>query len=352
MTTSSPIRIGVVGAGANTRDRHIPGFKAIDGVEIVAVANRSRESGERVAQQFDIPRVFDTWQQLVEDDGIDAVMIGTWPYLHCPVTLAALQAGKHVLTEARLAMNLAEAETMLAASRAHPHLVTQVVPAPFTFAVDRAIQQRVADGFLGDLLSVDIRVADFRAGNTFINREAPLTWRQDRSLSGLNVMTMGIWYECALRWTPGVNSVMARARTFVPMRRDGETGEPRVANVPDHVAVIGDMPGGGVFQLQISSVTGLASPPELWLYGTEGTLRYQQAGGKLWGGHRGDTQLAEIEIPESDRYGWRVEQEFIGAIRGEEPVTHTSFADGVRYMAFTEAVAQSAAENRAIPVMY
>ena len=71
MTTSSPIRIGVVGAGANTRDRHIPGFKAIDGVEIVAVANRSRESGERVARQFDIPRVFDTWQQLIEDDSID-----------------------------------------------------------------------------------------------------------------------------------------------------------------------------------------------------------------------------------------------------------------------------------------
>jgi len=348
----SAIRIGIVGAGANTRDRHIPGFKAIDGVELVGVANRSRASSERVAQQFAIPRVYDSWQDLIADDGVDAVMIGTWPYLHCPVTLAALDAGKHVLTEARMAMNLAEAEAMLDAARAHPELTTQIVPAPFTFAVDRAIQQRLMDGFLGDLLCVDIRVADLRAGNTFLNRDAPITWRQDRSLSGLNVMTMGIWYESALRWAPGMNTVMARTRTFQPLRRDAESGEPRAATVPDHVAVIGDMPGGGVFQMQVSSATGLAAPPEAWLFGSEGTLRYQQAGGKLWGGRRGDSQLSEIEIPQEQRYGWRVEQEFIGAIRGEEPVTRTSFADGVRYMAFTEAVAESGATGQLVPVLY
>jgi predicted dehydrogenase len=345
------IRIGIVGAGANTRDRHIPGFKAIPDVELVAVANRSRESGARGAEQFGIARVYDHWQQVIADDEVDAVMIGTWPYLHASVTLAALAAGKHVLTEARMAMNLAEAEQMLAASREHPELVTQIVPAPFTFPVDKAIQRRVLDGYLGELLTVDIRVADLRAGGSWINREAPITWRQDRALSGLNVMTMGIWYECALRWTPGVSNVIARARAFVPQRRDPETGAPRAATVPDHVAIVGDMPGGGVFQMTVSSVTGLAPGPELWLYGSEGTLRFQMAGQKLYGGRRGDTQLAEVEIGEDERYGWRVEQEFISAIRGEEQVTRTSFADGVRYMAFTEAVAESAATGQAAPVL-
>lgn len=349
---SSTIRIGIVGAGANTRDRHIPGFKAIPGVELVGVANRSRQSSERAAEQFGIGRAYDTWQELVEDDGIDAVMIGTWPYLHCPVTLAALDAGKHVLTEARMAMDLDEAELMLAAARENPHLTTQIVPAPFTFAVDQAIQQRVLDGFIGELLSVDIRVADIRGGSSFLNREAPATWRQDRALSGLNVMTMGIWYESALRWTPGVSSVMARTRTAVPMRRDPETGAPRPTTVPEHVAVIGEMPGGGIFQMQVSAISGFAPGSELWLYGTEGTIRFQQAGGKLWGGRRGDAALTEIEIPEEQRYGWRVEAEFIGAIRGEEPVTRTSFADGVRYMAFTQAVAESAATGQAVPVLY
>ena len=123
-----PIRIGLVGAGQNTRYKHIPGLLAQDGVELVAVANRRRASSERVARDYGVARVCDHWRQVVEADDLDAIVIGTWPYLHCPVTLAALAAGKHVLTEARMAMNLSEAEMMLAASRQAPHLVTQIVP--------------------------------------------------------------------------------------------------------------------------------------------------------------------------------------------------------------------------------
>ena len=124
------IRVGIVGAGDNTRSRHIPGFNAVRGVEIVGVVNRSRQTSEKVASQFKIPKVYDHWLALVESDQIDAVCIGTWPYMHCPVTLAALESGKHVLTEARMAMNAREAHAMLAASRRNPHLVTQIVPSP------------------------------------------------------------------------------------------------------------------------------------------------------------------------------------------------------------------------------
>ena len=51
------IRVGLIGAGGNVRNRHIPGFQKVDGLEIVAVANRSVESGRAIADQFDIPRV-------------------------------------------------------------------------------------------------------------------------------------------------------------------------------------------------------------------------------------------------------------------------------------------------------
>ena len=130
------IRVGIVGAGNNTRVRHIPGLREMEGVEIVSVCNRSRESGERVASQFEIPRVYDNWLELVEADDTDTICIGTWPYMHCPVTLAALENNKHVLCEARMAMNAQEAHAMLAAARRKPHLVTQIVPSPFTFKVD------------------------------------------------------------------------------------------------------------------------------------------------------------------------------------------------------------------------
>src|SRR5262245_3258553 len=126
----SPLRIGLVGAGDNTRKKHIPGLRAIEGVALVAVCNRRPGSTAPVAGQFGVPRRHERWQDLVADPDIDAVVIGTWPYLHCPITLAALEAGKHVLTEARMSMNAAEAHRMLAASRRFPHLVTQVVPSP------------------------------------------------------------------------------------------------------------------------------------------------------------------------------------------------------------------------------
>jgi predicted dehydrogenase len=92
-----PIRVGFVGAGRNTRERHIPGFQKQSGIEFVAVANRSRESGERVAKEFRIGRVEDDWHAIMRAPDVDAVCIGTWPYTHCEMTLAALAAGKHVL---------------------------------------------------------------------------------------------------------------------------------------------------------------------------------------------------------------------------------------------------------------
>jgi predicted dehydrogenase len=341
-----PIRIGVVGAGANTRLHHIPKLKKIDGVEIVAVVNRSRASSERAAKEFAIPRVHDHWQDLVNDKDIDAVVIGTWPYLHCPVTLAALAAGKHVLTEARIAMNAAEARLMLAASRARPNLVTQVVPGPTTFAADPMVMHLLADGYIGALQALDLRVP-----SGFLNHDAPMHWRMDRDYSGMNIMSMGIWYECISRWVGPATAVMARTRVGVPYRTDKESGERRVIAVPDHVEVLADLATGAIARLHWSSVAGFMPGPEVWLYGAEGTLRLEIRGRNvvvLTGGRRGDKEMTQIEIPPDKTYSWRVEEEFIGAIRGQEPIRRTSFVDAVNYMDFTEAVHISSREGRRV----
>src|SRR3990172_9407892 len=95
------VRIGIVGAGNFTVSRILPGFQQAAGCEVTAVANRRRETAEKVAAQFGIPQVLDDWRALVESADIDAVFIGTPPSLHKEVTLAALDAGKHVLCETR-----------------------------------------------------------------------------------------------------------------------------------------------------------------------------------------------------------------------------------------------------------
>lgn len=343
---ANAIRVGVVGAGANTRLHHIPKLKKIEGVEVVCVANRSRASSERVAQEFGIPRVHESWQALVNDPGIDAVVIGTWPYMHCPVTLAALAAGKHVLTEARIAMNAAEARQMLAASRARPNLITQVVPGPATFAADPMVMHLLNEGYIGELQGLDLHVS-----TGFSNRDAPMHWRMDRDYSGTNILSMGIWYECISRWVGPATAVMARTRVAVPYRFDKERGERRSISVPDHVEVLADLANGAIARMHWSSVAGFMPGPEIWLYGSEGTLRMEQRGRDdlvLTGAKRGDKEMAPIAIPADKTYRWRVEEEFISAIRGQEQVRRTSFADAVKYMDFTEAVHISSREGRRV----
>src|SRR4030095_7749058 len=99
-----------------------------------------------------------------------------------------------------------------------------------------------------------------------------------------------------------------------------------------------------------SSVTALAPSPEVWIYGTEGTIRLEADAKRLSGARQGGRAAKEIPAPEAKRSGWRVEEEFVSAIRGREKITHTTFEDGVRYMEFTDAVTKSATSGQAVDV--
>src|SRR5205823_3809634 len=215
-TMPNGIRIGLIGAGANTRARHIPGLLAIEGVEIAAVCNRRPESTAAIAREYHVPRSFATWEQLVADPDLDAVVIGTWPYLHCPITVAALQAGKHVLTEARLSMNAAEAHHMVAIARQHPRLTTQVVPSPFGLKGHEVMKQLIGSGYLGELR--EVHVSHFNA--SLADSEAPLSWRQDATLSGYNMLTLGILHETLLRWVAPPLLVQAQVYAHLSKRID------------------------------------------------------------------------------------------------------------------------------------
>ena len=100
--------------------------------------------------------------------------------------------------------------------------------------------------------------------------------------------------------------------------------------------------------MRFSRVAGRGHAGGVWIFGTEGTLHLSSANMELYGGRRGDGQLAAIDIPADKQGAWRVEEEFINAIRGIEPVTHTSFEDGVRYMEFMEAVTRSSQAGQKI----
>jgi predicted dehydrogenase len=345
------LRIGLIGAGANTRSRHIPGFRAVSDVEIVAVCNRRPASTLAVAQEHGIPRTYGHWRELIADPAVDAVVIGTWPYLHCPITTEALRAGKHVLTEARLSMTAAEAHQMLAAAKQHPHLVTQVVPSPFGLKGHEVMLDLIGKGYLGELREVQVHALNAALADP----AAPLSWRQDAALSGFNMLTLGIVHETLLRWAPPPVRVLAQAHAFTTSRIDPESGVRRPVGTPDSVQVIAILENGARAVYHFSGVTRYGQDMSIRLYGTEGMLHYDLSRDRIWGAgkHGGKVtveaeDLEEIPIPSERARAWRVEAEFVEAIRGGAPVRFTDFATGVSYMEFTEAVARSAQRGEVV----
>lgn len=340
------IRVGIVGAGANTRLRHIPGLREVSGVEIVSVANRTMASTERVSKEFDIPKTYATWQELVAAKDIDAVVIGTWPNLHCEVTCAALAAGKHVLCEARMARNLAEAQQMFAVSQAHPELVAQLVPSPFGLACGPFVHGLVKDHYLGDLREVVV----LGANDQFWDYSKPLHWRQDAELSGRNVLALGILHETLSRWAPAAVRVMAQAELFEPTRpllSENRFGE---VTIPDCVHVLAELQNGARAIYHLSGTTLFGPGLQIHLYGSRGTIKvsFQNGTETVLCGRAGDTELVPLEMPVEELGSWQVEADFIAAIRGESKVKLNDFKTGLEGMEFTEAVALSIEQGGAV----
>ena len=350
--SNGKIRLGIVGAGNVTVTHYGPRFNALDGVELAGVVNRTRESSEQAARELGIPTVYDDWTELMEDPNIDAVHIGTWPYMHSTLAVEALDHDKHVLTQARMASSAAEAREMLDASLRNPHLVAQVVPGsmlPRNYMT--SLSEMVAGGDIGDVLSVDFTV---RKG--FADAGVDMAWREDRDLSGFNILMLAARYESLMRVLGPATSVTAMTRVFNPLLGDGDGGT-RPTTVPDHVEAIAELAGGGVMHIVISAVAGLAPLSELWVFGSEGTVKVlcdrpidpnENEPAWIWMARKGDDELSPVSVADGLAGKYEVEKEFVAAIRGEGPVGDTTFPDGLRYMEFTEAVTRSAQEGKAI----
>lgn len=337
-----PIRIGIIGAGENVRDVMIPAFRRIPECELVAVANTSLASSQRVATEFGIPKPYPHWKALLDDADIDAVCIGTWPYMHHTLTLASLEQGKHVLCQARMANTAQEAREMLAASLRRPDLTCQLVPTSTSYRVDTVLTTMLGDGFVGDVLSVEVQ----RVGRSFADVNGELDWRHSQEFSGLNILNAGSTYESMMRWLGRGNRVMAMASVHVPYRR-GPGGRRTSATLPDHVDVLYQLANGAQVHMRFSETTGLSNGSQTWVHGTDGTL-YVDDRQNLFGGKRGDTELKAIPNPQAGQAASRVELEFVNAIRGLEPVTMNTFEIGVHYMEWTEAVHRSASTGEAV----
>ncbi|MBP8128475.1 MAG: Gfo/Idh/MocA family oxidoreductase [Candidatus Hydrogenedentes bacterium] len=338
------IRIGIVGLGGICRLRHVPGLRKIEGVELVVVANRSRESSERAAHEFGIPEIAESWRDVVDRDDLDAVLVGTWPCMHREVSIAALDSGKHVFCQARMAMNHAEAKEMRAAAL-RSNRVAMLCPVPYGLKYDRTVLRLIREGALGHVRLA--RVQGFY--DTFAEADAPMTWRKDHRLSGLNALTLGMFIEVMHRWFGWTRAVAASTRTFIPERKDAE-GRWTAVQIPDQFLINAVMQSGADVQYAFSGAVR-DGRDIVEIYGTKASLHYDVLEDRMcW--LRAGKPGEDVDVHPGDAYDvtdWRVERDFIDAIR-EGKEYHPNFADGLRYMQVLQAV-YDAAERQAVVVL-
>lgn len=131
------IRIGIIGVGMIGKS-HINGYAKVPGAKIVAVADVNEAEATRVAAEHNIPQVFTSFRDLLALDEIDAVDVCLHNNLHSPVTIAALEAGKHVYCEKPMAGAYVDAKNMYDAAEAH----RQEAPHPAFDALQQGAQDR------------------------------------------------------------------------------------------------------------------------------------------------------------------------------------------------------------------
>src|SRR5246500_502602 len=336
------MRVGIIGAGSIVRTRHLPALKAKPDVEIVAVSNSTYESSEKFCSE-NLPGAtpIKNWPELVALPDIDVVWIGTPPYMHSAVTISALEAGKHVFCQARMSMDLAEAEEMLAAAKRFPELVTMLCPPPFGLRGDLMVKKILAENYIGH--PHHVRLQSFH-GN-FLNPDAPPHWRQKIEISGLNTLTLGIYVEVLQRWLGNITGVFARGKIIQPLR------EAYNVIVPDLLTVLCSFESGAEGVLEFSGINPLAEGDRLEIYGNTGTLTYDFTADVMQTGKVGDRGLHVVDIPTELEGEWRVEEDFLAAVKSKGRVRpHPNFEDGLRYMRVVQAVSDSRARNEWVAI--
>ena len=354
MATS--IGIGLIGCGGIALANHVPGIGLCKDARIEGLCDANPAVLQRAVQQTGVGFSTSNYQELLANDRIHAVVIATPNIMHGPIALAAIQAGKHVLCEKPIAMNVAEAESMRAAAakagvRHMTAFTYRFVPAM------RYIAHLVREGAIGTPYHFRAqRFQDWGSRN--------LAWRQVAAMAGTGELgdMLSHRIDFAHLLMGEFSRVVARLKLFIPERG----GQP--SDLDDWVSILGDFKNGATGVLESSKLItgggeGGQSRDLCEVNGSDGTLIYELGRPfEVRRGRKGSSALEPIPVPREflawpgsnrDPYatepliGFRYDQdvEFVQAIL-EQRDCCPSFADGVRAQQVMDAAVLSDREQR------
>jgi predicted dehydrogenase len=349
------VRFGVVGAGMGAQ--YAAALAAHPDVELAAGCARTLESALRLGAVG----TFTSYEQMLAEAALDAVVIATPNNLHHPMALAALEAGLHVACDKPLALNADEARE-LAARAARAGLVTFV---PFTWRflpAAQRIKELLDDGFVGRPYHVTVWYLVCGWGDP----HGPFRWQHDAAQAGSGALGNLASHPIHIVdwWLGRPTRVCSLLATPVAERALPE-GRRAPVTVDDTCAFLGELEDGTPMTLQASSIAhGPRVDLRISVHGSDGALvlendwsapdaaigrvRATRAGQGAWR----ELPLAAETTPGATPFAGcvaRMVDELVGAIRTGRPA-RPDFGDGVRVQEVLDAVLASAAARGWMPV--
>jgi predicted dehydrogenase len=353
---TSPIRFGIVGAGAIATRGHIPSLQRIPGAQVVAICDTNLERAQQAAAQFNVPNAFADYRELLAHPEVDAVTIGVPNAFHAPVALAALEAGKHVMCEKPLATSVADGEAMVAAAERAGRVLAinmSTRPRPEILAMRAAVQE----GKLGNVTYALARLIR-RSGIPGFG-----SWFTRKELAGGGAtMDIGVHMIDAVLWIlgfPAVESVRGEIQAVHgPHERGlGGWGADRVPggtfDVDDLAALHLRLANGGLVTVEVTwafhgrneervQLAGDLGGADFFpdLYGKESALRFYRT--------EGETPVEIVPSLAQVEWAWALGfSRFVDAINGQgEPLATGD--EGLQVLRVLDAAYRSAAERREI----
>ena len=295
------IGIAVIGTGFGQKI-HIPGFQHHPRTEVVAVYNRDLSRAKAIADDYNILYAYNSLDKILALPEVDAVSVTTPPFLHYEMATAALKAGKHLLLEKPMAMNVTEVKKL--------HQLAQakglVAIADFEFRFVPAWQllaKYLQQGYIGKPRFIKIDwIVTSRA-----NPERPWNWYAQKDCGGGALGAVGSHAFDYISWLfGGVKRLSAHLSCTIPQRPDPQEGNRlKPVDADDTCLVMMELTDGTPCQLSISSVTYNGRGHWLEVYGDQGTLvlgsdnlKDYVHGFKLLAAPAGKS-LTPVEIPKS-----------------------------------------------------
>jgi predicted dehydrogenase len=333
--------VAVIGVGMG--EAHVRGYAAIPDVQVAAVVDISEQRGRDCASRYHVPLVLCDYRELLALPEIDAVSVCLPNDLHAPVTIAALQAGKHVLCEKPMASNLADAEAMAAAARETGRTLAISVNYRWSWSPDSwYLKELIDSGRMGDIYY--IRAVSLRRRTTVGGHRS---WFTQKERSGGAALTdMGPHLLDLAMWLAG---------DYDPTQVSGVTRTAIMTstNVDDFATALVRLRGGATLSLESTWASFTREALTLTVFGTQGgaILDQSQPAGKRLAlfSSDGDTQLDYTPhsiVLRSPREA-TVQEHFVRCVQaGRQP--ENSMECGLAVMRTIDAVYRSSATGRDI----